>query len=142
MSIAEELGAQPDPQRSWAIGTASGDEQWLTISSFGTELRCRILHPPPRPQPAPVVVLPFYDVASPCGERSPRTRGKTATELRDGAHARMLSEHGLQVVVVPWWFEAVLDPQPPDGLAERYRRSTDRHHLISMVGTLLRSAAA
>src|SRR5699024_11144669 len=74
------LGAERDPQGDWAVRPRADDPRgWqdsdVVLHSFGSELGARLLRPIPRRpgERSPVVIVPFYEVASLVGEPCQRT---------------------------------------------------------------------
>ncbi|RCS60067.1 acetylxylan esterase [Microbacterium sp. JB110] len=100
------LGAHRATDAAWCLGDESDGPHATTrrdihLTSFGTDLACTLLLPDTRP--APIVVIPFYDVESLLGEPSPRYPPDRPGPARD--HAVRFAARGLGVLAVPWWAE-------------------------------------
>lgn len=115
------IGARRPADASWRMtqtaGGHAGSRSTITLRSHGLDLRAVLLLPD-GPSPAPVVVIPFYDVASLLGESSPLYPDTNAQPSR--AFARAFANAGVGVLALPWWAEsAVAHPAPLD-LHARY----------------------
>ncbi|MPV36451.1 alpha/beta hydrolase family protein [Georgenia subflava] len=145
----DRLGAVPDPRGGWDVGPErpaddpaprTWREQDIVLHSHGSDLTATLLSPgrPGAPAtPGPAVVVPFYDVAAVLGRPSARTHH--APPVPGNAFAPHLAAHGLAVLAVPWWFEAVVPPDAPRDLAGRYGPPAERHRVEQPMTALGRS---
>lgn len=125
------LGAVPDPSGGFEVGAAAtrgGARRCpIRLTSYGTTIEA-VLLAPDVPGPLPAVVVPFYDVGSVLGERTPRTEGWPDERRRARAYGNHLVARGVAVLAVPWWFEQVADrAAPATSLHERYGPAAARH---------------
>lgn len=88
--------------------TSSGivaSELSVTVGD-GDAIQCGILAPAHSNEPAPVVIVPFYRVATVTGEPDPEGAWTPGSEdARRRSFARHLAQRGIVAVAVPWWFE-------------------------------------
>ncbi|SEF18836.1 dienelactone hydrolase family protein [Jiangella alba] len=140
------LGAVPDPGGTFAVGDAVPDgrgvrRHTVRLGSYGSVLEAALVAPD-RPGRLPVVVVPFYEVATVLGERTERTRGWSDARLRSCSYGRHLVDRGFAVLAVPWWFEQVAGPADATAsLHERYGPPAARHHASLPMTGLGRSVA-
>lgn len=144
------LGAEPDPEGSWRLGTAReperpevpGEIRQLILSSYGSELTSEFHRPTRVPPSGVVVVAPFYDTAPLFGEASERTR-RAGRDPALGAYGLRLAQTGHAVLAVPWWFEQVSAADPgtagAGSLEERYGPAAERHRREQPMTALGRS---
>ncbi len=126
------LGAVPDPEGTFAVDAPVPDgsgvrRRTVRLNSYGSVLEAALVSPDV-PGRLPVVVVPFYEVATVLGERTERTRGWSDARLRSCSYGRHLVDRGFAVLAVPWWFELVAGPVGETAsLHERYGPPAARH---------------
>lgn len=127
----EWLGV-PDRSRwyvsqSFAWHNSGGYEHGtLTVGvADGTAIECGVVSPLDAPWQGPIVLVPFYRVGYVTGRGDARRYGSPEAAWRR-AFASHLVDRGMTAVVVPWWFESIVD-ENATGLAGRYRPAVAEH---------------
>ncbi|GAA4430708.1 hypothetical protein GCM10023169_34440 [Georgenia halophila] len=99
------------------------------LDSYGARLGATVLRPDRPDAHEPVVVLPFYEVATLLGEPCARTAGRPHRAAQ--AYGLQLAAQGVSVLAVPWWFEqeAAADESTAGNreLGARYGPAAERH---------------